>query len=990
MDLHRREFLKVLGVAGASAVFDPRQRFYDGRVSPIDSPKDIPPGEDVFYATTCRECPAGCGMHIKNRDGRAIKAEGNPANPISFGNLCPRGQASLQGLYNPDRFPGPMKKNAGKYQPITWEAAERQLLDSLAELHQKGRGTRIAMITDLQTGALRDLMIDFMSLFDGGENLLYEPFAYEALRSANEIVFRGSAIPNYRIDMADFLISFNAGFLETWISNVEYAHYFSLFHEPDLNRDSSNVFVYVGPRNSLTAANADKWIRVKAGDEYLVALGMLRAILDESPPSLPPVLRAQLESSLAGFSMENIAGSTGVDAQTIRKLARLFAGARRPLALAEGQSFGSPNALEAAVASNLLCSLFPGTQELIDFQSRSALSLTARPSEMKDLSERMGKGGIDLLLIYRANPAFSLPPSWKFTENLAKIPMVVSFSSWQDETTAHAQLVLPSHTPLESWGDYSPRINVNELIQPTMGQVFGTRSLGDILLSIAKRYDKAGAFQQQDFHQLLRNSWRGIWQISGSDKPFETFWLESVQAGGFWEATSTERTARDSSSWFSNGFSFRRPEPISPSRSKELPLIAYPTIQFFDGRTANRPWLQELPDPITQVTWGGWAEIHPDTAGSLGVDKGDVLRLKSEYGEIEVPALPIYSVPQDLIAVPIGQGHTDFGRYATGLPANPVGLLPDTIDERTGGILGRPVTVKVDKTGKQFAIANTDGNYYQLDRKLIQTSSFQDYKKKVSSSEKPEIDEPLPTGYNLKKDFYPPRYPIGYRWCMVLDLDRCIGCGACSVACYAENNLAVVGREQVLKQREMSWLTVQRYFYREESLDKIEWLVMLCQHCTEAPCESVCPVFAPQHSIEGLNAQIYNRCIGTRDCSQNDPWKVRRFNFEWYKHPFPLDMQLNPDVTVRQVGVMEKCSFCVQRIIRAKAAARNEGRKVRDGEFTTACAQTCPTNALIFGSLLDPESMVSRLIKDPRAYQTLKELNTKPAAIYLKRIVREV
>ncbi len=341
------------------------------------------------------------------------------------------------------------------------------------------------------------------------------------------------------------------------------------------------------------------------------------------------------------------------------------------------------------------------------------------------------------------------------------------------------------------------------------------------------------------------------------------------------------------------------------------------------------------------------------------------------------------------MAIPIGQGHTHYGRYATGLPANPLALYPADIDARTGGLKVADLYVNLRKREETFEVAHTDGLYFDLDRMIVEEVDFKTYLREKAAGKKPDVDAPMPSGYHRHKDIYLPHTHVTYRWCMVVDLDRCIGCGACVVACYAENNLAVVGRKQVLKGREMSWLRVQRYF-KEDQPHKARFLPMLCQHCDNAPCEAVCPVFAPHHGIEGLNLQVYNRCIGTRDCSQNDPYKVRRFNWLFYKLPKPMDMQLNPHVTVRQLGVMEKCSFCVQRIIEAKVNARNEGRLVRDGDFTTACAQTCPTGALIFGSLMNPDSRVTKLITDARAYQVLKHLNTKPAVIYLKKLTREL
>ncbi|MGA7878656.1 MAG: 4Fe-4S dicluster domain-containing protein, partial [Desulfoferrobacter sp.] len=384
----------------------------------------------------------------------------------------------------------------------------------------------------------------------------------------------------------------------------------------------------------------------------------------------------------------------------------------------------------------------------------------------------------------------------------------------------------------------------------------------------------------------------------------------------------------------------------------------------------------------------GWIEIHPQTAEKLDIQKGDLLEIRSPFGALRVPAIPILTVPPNTLAMPIGQGHTHYGRYADNLPANPMELFPPDIDPLSSSIRGPSFRVTVNKLSGEFAIAHTDGSFFQHGREIARQISYADFQRAVASGHKPEIDYPLPIGYEPGKDFYPAHTHKDYRWAMAVDLDRCIGCGACVVACYAENNVAIVGREQMLNGREMSWIRVQRYFDEDKSIAR--WLVMLCQHCDSAPCESVCPIFAPQHSVEGLNNQVYNRCFGTRFCSQNDPYKVRRFNWFTFTRPYPLDIQLNPDVTVRQKGVMEKCSFCVQRIVEAKIRTRKQGRKVKDGDFTTACAQTCPTNALIFGSLKDPDSRVSQLINDPRAYQVFRHLNTKPAVIYLKRVTVEV
>jgi Fe-S-cluster-containing dehydrogenase component len=503
-----------------------------------------------------------------------------------------------------------------------------------------------------------------------------------------------------------------------------------------------------------------------------------------------------------------------------------------------------------------------------------------------------------------------------------------------------------------------------------------TRALGDILMDagFAMRTGKHESFQE-----AVQASFRR--QAAGGD--FNLFWISMLQQGGRWEETVKGEPAAIARQ-------AHLPETSSTPETPESGMfrcIVYPTIQFYDGRTAHSPWLQELPDPITQITWGGWAEMHPEDADALGVTLNDVVQIASSSGSIRVPVLPLFTVPRGSLAVPIGQGHRHFGRFANELPDNPFRLLPERADEN-GQIPADALFVKVTPQGERFALAGTSGSLTDHNRGFAVTVGYEAYRQAARAGEKPHITLPLPEAYDPEVDVIPPHAHGDYRWAMIVDLDRCIGCGACVMACYAENNVAFVGRGQMLRMREMSWIRVQRYF--DDKTWQVRWLVMLCQHCDNAPCEAVCPVFAPHHSIEGLNNQVYNRCFGTRFCSQNDPYKVRRFNWFTWSRPSPLDMQLNPDVTVRQKGVMEKCSFCIQRIVEAKVRARNENRLVGDGDFTTACAQTCPTGALIFGNLQDPQSRVSQHVKDPRAYQVLHHLNTKPAVIYLKRLTQEL
>ncbi len=983
MKLRRRSFLQLIGVSGAAAVTGCTSESARVLIPYIIPPEDIVPMEATWFATTCRECPAGCGMLAKNVDKRIIKVEGNPTNGLNNGKLCPRGQASLHGLYNPDRFPGPLlRDSAGNFATVTWEEARTALTKKIEELRSAASGKRIVFLTDHQTSSFEDLVGYWLTQNGDGEHVAYEPFAYESLRTANTITFGRDAIPTYDIDRADFLISFGAGFLETWVSNIEYTEKFARFHE--LRDGRKNPFVFVGPRYSLTAANSDDWVAVSPGSEHFVALGMLAFIREKHADKLDSATRDALQGYLGTFSANDVLQKAGLEPARIEKLTEAFMAAKAPLALAEGLPFTSPASLDTAVAANLLCMVKPESRALIDFGREYTLSGTATADEMKELTESMRKGEVGMLLVAGVNPAFTLPDSWKFSEALASVPYVVSFSPCRDETTAHAHLILPGTTPLESWGDYSPKQGAIGFMQPVMGNVFDSKHPGDILINTGAELHGSEKFPWDDFYSFLNQSWHKKWQDAKSDQPFELFWANLLRNGGLTTDVQAVRPSLKSNG--PSGHSFNLSAGASAS-SDNLHLSVYPTIQFFDGRIANRFWIQELPDPITQTTWGAWVEMHPDTAEKRNIKRGDLLRVTSPHGSVDLPAMLLRIVALDTVAIPIGQGHTDYGRYASGLPANPFRLLPPAPDAGNHGI-GSVKGVTVQKTEGSFPIAHTDGSLYQYNRRIVQTETLQGYTELKNNNHKPDVDYPLPSGVDPKKDFYAPHVHPDYRWCMVVDLDRCIGCGACVVACYAENNLSLVGREQVLLGREMSWLRVQRYF--DEDSHVARFLPMLCQHCDYAPCESVCPIFAPQHSVEGLNNQVYNRCFGTRFCSQNDPYKVRRFNWFTFSRPQSLKLQLNPAVTVRQKGVMEKCSFCIQRIVQAKIDAKVKGRKVQDGDFTTACAQTCPTNALIFGNLKDPNSRVSRLIDDPRAYQVFRDLNTKPAVIYLKKITREI
>ncbi|HEY7535531.1 MAG TPA: molybdopterin-dependent oxidoreductase [Thermodesulfobacteriota bacterium] len=971
--IKRRDFLKILGVAGGTVAVT-------GACSPEPIEKIIPyvippdtiiPGIPKWYASTCMECSTGCGILVKNREGRAIKIEGNPLSPINSGGSCARGQAALQGLYNPDRIRGPLSRNSsGMLEPTFWDDAEKMLVEKIKEIRGKGNGSKIVFITNNISGSLSKLIEDWLNALGGGRHIVYETFSHEPIKEANRIAFGINKIPTYDIEKTKYLLSFGADFLETWLSPIEYARKFSEMHS--YKDKSMGKFVQVEPRLSLTGASADEWIGIKPGTEAFLAHGITNTILSEGGANIRGDEVDKLRKLVEDFTPDVVSSVTEVPKEIITRIAREFIELRPSLAVGGGAANTTAKSTETMVAINVLNYIAGNIGETVNFGDNLTLSNANSFREISSLVDSMSKGEIELAFIYNVNPAFTLPKTLKFDEAIKGVPFVVSFSSFMDETTEKANLVLPDHTTLEKWGDYTPQDSVHGLIQPVMEPLYNTRATGDVILSVSKKIEGIETqFTSNTFYDYLRDSWRWINASYASDKDFETFWMEALERGGIYrEIAPIQVQLYDEVS----RVSFTEPKFEGQG---DIYLMAYPSYRYYDGRGANKPWLQELPDAITTAVWDSWVEINPETAKQLGVKEGDFISIESPNGNITTQAYIYKGIRQDTIAVPIGLGHTSYGRYAQNRGVNPIGILSALTDEVSGGFAWLSTKVSISKTGRREQLVKTQESTTQLGRGIAQAIPIKELQSGVHDHH--EKDNEF--------DMYPPQKYIMHRWGMSIDLTKCIGCGACVTACYAENNIPVVGKQQVAKRREMSWIRIERYFSEEERNGfDIRFVPMLCQQCGNAPCEPVCPVYATYHNPDGLNAMIYNRCVGTRYCSNNCTYKVRRFNWFTYEWPEPLNWQLNPDVSVRSKGVMEKCTFCVQRIRFGKDRARDEERNVRDGEIIPACAQACPAKVIVFGDLKDPESAVSHLSKDERGYKVLKEINTQPSITYLKKV----
>jgi molybdopterin-containing oxidoreductase family iron-sulfur binding subunit len=997
--IKRRDFLKVLGVGSASVGLAGCSTTEAEKLLPyVVPPEEITPGVSTWYTTVCNECSARCGMWVRTREGRAIKVEGNPNHAVSGGALCARGHSSIQGLYNPDRITGPMLREGGTLREISWEEAETMLAQRL----QAASGN-VMLITGHMGPTEADLATRFLSTV-GGEHVEYDALSDAPLQEATRIAFGRNVLPFYDFERAELIVSFGADFLETWVSPVEYQRGFARASGVDGEGHKAR-FVFVGPRLSLTGQNADEWLPIPAGTEAAVALGMASAIASAGGDAGP------YASILDEYTPEAAAQASGLEADMIREMAATFASSAS-LAVGPGHAGHHQGATAANLAVHILNAVAGNVGQTVQLDS-AVLSARARPyAGVEAAAQRMASGGVGVVMVRGTNPVYSLPEASGFAQAFSGVGFKVAFATEPDETTALADLVLPDRHFLESWGDSNPRPGVYAIQQPSMQPVphFDSRAFGDVLLSVAGQMGNPIGPETTYDHLVAR--WQELHGRSGSNLDFESWWKTALKSGAVMVGAPTSQEAVA----LQNPDAALTFETPSLQGDGEFTLLVYPSSRFGDGRQANRPWMQELPDPVSKLAWHSWVEMHPAAAERQGLRRGDVVTVRSPNGEVSLPLYTYVGIREDAVGIAMGGGRENSGRYANGNGVNPIRLLPAVAEQPSGTLALVSTRVSVEATGERYRLASIEGSDYQSDRNIAPAVALAELghggEEEDHSEEGGGYEEHGLAEMNLMGGFQPVEtegaaedFPLpgsrygDYgregtpRWAMAIDLDKCTGCSACVVACQSENNVAFVGEQQVAMGRDLAWIRLERYYEHVDAshashLD-VRHLPMLCQHCGNAPCEPVCPVFAAYHTPDGLNGQVYNRCVGTRYCANNCPYKVRVYN--WYTYadvPEPLHWQYNPDVTVRNTGVMEKCSFCVQRIREVQnRAALEGGRGIHDGEVVPACQQSCPAEAIVFGNIRDEESRVAQLAHTERTYRVLDELiNTQPAVHYLKKV----
>ena len=961
--MNRRDFFKIVATTGATAAASGCRPATEAILPLVVPNEQLVPGVASWFATVCRECPAGCGVIARNREGRVVKLEGNPDHPVNHGGLCVRGQAALQGAYHPDRFAGPQRRDAGALRATGWDEAIKSLAEKLTAARGAKRG--VAVVTQLENGSVGTLLDRWVQAVGARPRVTFEPFGHEAIRAANRAVFGRDAVPSYAFEDAQVVLNFGADWVETWINNVHYAGVWARQHA--FREGRTGTTIHVEPRQSLTAATADEWIRNAPGTEAMLALAVLKTMVEGGAAD-----RA-FAGVVASVDVKRVADESGVSSEAIKRMAEAFGRAKPGLAIAGGAAASGSNATQVQIAVSLLNAAAGNVGKTVRFGPDWAYGRVTPYADVAKLVQAMAAGEIDVLVLGPGvNPVFTLPGGLKTRDALAKVPFIVSFANQPDDTTALAHLVLPDTHWLESWGDYSPREGVVGLLQPTMAPARDSRPMGDVLLTVARAVlgteEGKGPLPWTTFEQYVKASWEGV--AKGD--------LAAIQRqGGVWKdvpaaAVSGKPPAVDAAAAKFDG------------AASGYALLAFPSVRWYDGRGASRAWLQEAPDPLTSVAWDSWVEIAEETAKSLGITRGDLVKVSSPHGSIELPAYPTPTLHPKSVAIPIGGRYAPYHvpRYVAAPPTaqNPVALLPAAA-EAGGGVQYGGVRVTLEKTGRRRPLAVLQATFDQDHRELARHVDLATAREQALRGKGKEHE---PTS------MYPDqRYP-SYRWGIAVDVDACVGCGACVVACIAENNIPVVGKAEAAYGRQLHWLRIERWLQDGQGPQATNmFMPMFCVHCEVAPCEPVCPVFAAYRTEEGLNGQVYNRCVGTRYCGNNCPYHVRRFNWYNYDFPEPLPLQLNPDVTVRQLGVMEKCTMCVQRIVAGKDHAhRDENRRVRDGDIFTACQQTCPTQAITFGNLKDGGSNVSKLQHSPRAYAVLDEIGTRPGVMHLQKIMR--
>ncbi|MBC7687618.1 MAG: TAT-variant-translocated molybdopterin oxidoreductase [Aquabacterium sp.] len=988
----RRDFLKYLGFSTAAATLAASCEMPVRNVVPyLQRPDNVIPGVANYYASTCINGGDVTPVIVKQRDGRPIKIEGNEMSSITKGGTSALVQASVLDLYDTTRLRYPMQKAGAEFKEVTtFDAFDKIIAGAMTGI----AGKPVVLLTaTINSPSTLQIIAEFLAKNAGSRHVQYDAVSYSGMLLANEACYGKKALPSYHFENAKVIVSIGADFLGTWLSPVEFASQYAQTRRISGEKPVMSQHIQFESSLSLTGSNADDRFVHRPSEKAAVALALL----------------AKLGGAVTAPAINDAALNKGID------LAVSALNANKGAALVVCGS----NDINLQMIVNAINEAIGANGKTINWAVTSNYRAGIDADMIKLVSE-LNAGAIGALLIEGTNPVYTYYDSKKIIDGLAKTPVTISFNATMNETTEHCKYSIPSHHWLESWGDAEPKSGYINFIQPTINPLFKTRAFQTSLLKLS------GA--AQDYETYYKAYW--VAKL-GSQDAYDTALQNGV----------TEPATMPVGGESFNGAALAAAAAKVAVAKAGYELVIYQKVSMGDGSQSNNPWLQELPDPVSKVTWDNYALVSPALAKAIiGIDvvknqrEGDGYEVHPEKPTITITAngrsleLPILIIPgihPNVVAIATGYGRQSadvsktsehIGRSANGAGKN---VYPLVGFDGTGFTYS--AEAKIEKTGNTYILAQTQVHGSSESRPVIYEGSL---KKFVENPEhvlaEPREEREALTAFSKGKDFvkdatiYPDYVKPGIKWGMSIDLNTCTGCSACVVACTAENNVSVVGKIQVSRAHEMHWLRIDRYFTGDLANPDVVFQPMLCQHCDNAPCENVCPVAATNHSSEGLNQMTYNRCIGTRYCANNCPFKVRRFNWldftgadsfpdnqnpmveQGYMNESVMQMNdtltrmvLNPDVTVRSRGVIEKCSFCVQRLQDTKLEAKKAGDATLVRNVKTACMQACPTQAISFGNVNDKESDVYKIRhveQKNRNFYVLEQLHVLPNVSYLAKI----
>jgi len=925
--LNRRELMKVMAASAAFAGLTGCTKLPTQKIVPyVRQPEQIVPGKPLFYATAVTLGGIGTGVLVESHMARPTKVEGNPDHPGSLGASDAFAQGSILGLYDPDRSQAEI--HDGRIG--SWAEFQNELSSALgAEKGSGGAGIRL-VTTTITSPSLAAQIRNFLKAYPSAKWIQYESVTRDNIREGARLAFGEYVNAVYRVDQADVILALDSDFLTTGPGAVRYAREFSRRRRVEGVESKMNRLYSVESTPTNTGAMADHRLRLRATDMEGFAralareLGLNAVAAPAAAPNIPSGWMAALARDLKQHSGASLVVAGDQQPATVHALVHAI-----------NQALGN-------------------FDKTVYFTQPIEDTPTQQWDSMGELASDLRSGSVTTLLILGGNPAYNAPADLGIKDLIPKVAFTARLGLYEDETSTLCHWHIPQAHDLESWGDARAYDGTVSIIQPLIAPLYTGKSEHDFLAVLNGQAVKPS-------HDIVHDYWQ-------SQNPnvarFDAFWEKTLRDGVVAGSAFPSKQVSLKSGIGSQ-------PPVVPAQGLEIVFRPDPTI--WDGRYANNGWLQELPKPMTKLTWDAVAMISPKTAERLGVKSEEAIELKYQGRTIVAPSWVTPGHADETVTVFLGYGRTRAGRVGTGMGFDAGWIRPYATPWIGSGL-------EVRRTGDKWPLAATQVHNTMEGREPIRIATFDEYVKNPTFAQAEKVENPL--------SLYPEVKYEGYSWGMAIDLNACNGCGACVIACQAENNISVVGKTEVIIGREMHWIRIDRYYEGDMDEPKTYHEPVLCMHCEDAPCEVVCPVAATVHSAEGLNEMVYNRCVGTRYCSNNCPYKVRRFNFRLYSDwetPSLFGMR-NPNVSVRSRGVMEKCSYCVQRISLAKIDSEKQDRSVRDGEIVTACQQTCPAEAIVFGNINDPKSKVSLLKAKNRNYTLLEELNTRPRTTYLAKL----